>query len=49
MNGTDDWTGPPKATEGKDPRPEYSTFGMHKVVDGKAVVTCDTVPGGIGT
>lgn len=24
--------------------PEYSTFGMCTVVDGKAVINCDTVP-----
>lgn len=48
MNGTDDWTGPAKPTEKMDPMPEYSTFGMTKMVDGKTVITCDTVPGGLG-
>lgn len=52
MNGTDDWTGPAKATEKMDPMPESSTFGKCTIVDGKACITSDAAPTsglGLGT
>ncbi len=47
MNGTDNWQGGPRATQGKDPATETSTFDKCKEVDGKCCIVSPLVPAGI--